>query len=62
MEEGTMKLSMIALLFASLGVQLTVAGKAIALFNVRGAIYMYAMNDACLHHGLSLGTQSSKAK
>ncbi len=31
----------------------TVAGKDIALFNVDGSLY--AMDDACLHHGASLG-------
>ncbi|HZD32830.1 MAG TPA: Rieske 2Fe-2S domain-containing protein [Candidatus Angelobacter sp.] len=31
-----------------------VAGKDVALFNVDGTIY--AMDDACLHHGVSLGT------
>jgi nitrite reductase/ring-hydroxylating ferredoxin subunit len=36
------------------GTSVTVAGKAVAFFNVDGTIY--AMEDACLHHGLSLGT------
>jgi nitrite reductase/ring-hydroxylating ferredoxin subunit/alkylhydroperoxidase/carboxymuconolactone decarboxylase family protein YurZ len=31
----------------------TIAGKEIALFNVAGTIY--AIDDACLHHGVSLG-------
>lgn len=38
----------------------TVAGKDIALFNVEGTIY--AMDDACLHHGLSLGTSKLEGK
>jgi nitrite reductase/ring-hydroxylating ferredoxin subunit len=36
------------------GTCVTVAGKDVALFNVEGAIY--AMEDSCLHQGLSLGT------
>jgi nitrite reductase/ring-hydroxylating ferredoxin subunit len=36
------------------GTCVTVAGKDIALFNVEGTIY--AMEDSCLHQGLSLGT------
>jgi len=36
------------------GSSFTVAGKDIAIFNVDGTIY--AMDDACLHHGVSLGT------
>jgi nitrite reductase/ring-hydroxylating ferredoxin subunit len=35
------------------GTSVTVRGKAIALFNVDGTIY--AMDDTCLHQGLSLG-------
>jgi len=38
----------------------TVAGKDVALFNVDGTIY--AMNDACLHQGLSLGMSDLKGK
>jgi nitrite reductase/ring-hydroxylating ferredoxin subunit len=36
------------------GTCVTVGGKDVALFNVEGAIY--AMEDSCLHQGLSLGT------
>jgi nitrite reductase/ring-hydroxylating ferredoxin subunit len=36
------------------GTCVTIAGKDVALFNVEGAIY--AMEDSCLHQGLSLGT------
>ena len=36
------------------GTCVTIAGKDVALFNVEGAIY--AMDDSCLHQGLSLGT------
>lgn len=32
----------------------TVAGKAVAVFNVDGAVY--AMADGCLHRGFSLGS------
>ena len=35
------------------GICVTAAGKEVALFNVEGTIY--AMADACLHQGLSLG-------
>ena len=35
------------------GTSVTVAGKDVALFNVDGTIY--AMDDACLHQGSSLG-------
>jgi nitrite reductase/ring-hydroxylating ferredoxin subunit len=40
------------------GTCVRVAGKDIALFNVDGTIY--AMNDSCLHQGLSLGTSELK--
>jgi 3-phenylpropionate/trans-cinnamate dioxygenase ferredoxin subunit len=36
------------------GTCVTVAGREVALFNIEGAIY--AMEDRCLHQGLSLGT------
>ena len=36
------------------GAAFTVAGKAIALFNVGGTIY--AIDDGCLHHGSSLAS------
>jgi len=36
------------------GTCVTVAGRDVALFNVDGTIY--AMEDSCLHQGLSLGT------
>jgi len=42
------------------GTCVTVAGKDIALFNVEGAIY--AMEDSCLHQGLSLGTSKLEGK
>ena len=32
----------------------TIAGKEVALFNVEGTVY--AMDDGCLHHGVSLGS------
>src|SRR5215467_14919492 len=35
------------------GASVTISGKPVALFNVGGTIY--AMDDSCLHHGLSLG-------
>ena len=38
----------------------TVAGKDMALFNVNGTIY--AMEDSCLHQGLSLGTSKLEGK
>jgi nitrite reductase/ring-hydroxylating ferredoxin subunit len=42
------------------GTSVTVAGKDVALFNVEGTIY--AMEDSCLHHGLSLGTSKLEGK
>jgi nitrite reductase/ring-hydroxylating ferredoxin subunit len=36
------------------GTVVTISGKDVALFNVDGTIY--AMEDSCLHQGLSLGT------
>jgi len=42
------------------GTSVRVAGKDIALFNVNGTIY--AMEDACLHQGLSLGTSKLEGK
>jgi nitrite reductase/ring-hydroxylating ferredoxin subunit len=42
------------------GTCVTVAGKDVALFNVEGAIY--AMEDSCLHQGLSLGTSKLEGK
>lgn len=42
------------------GTCVTVAGKDIALFNVDGTIY--AMEDACLHQGLLLGTSKLEDK
>ena len=42
------------------GTSVTVSGKQIALFNVDGTIY--AMDDACLHHGQSLGTSKLDGK
>jgi 3-phenylpropionate/trans-cinnamate dioxygenase ferredoxin subunit len=45
---------------AGTGTCVTVGGKDIALFNVDGTIY--AMEDSCLHQGLSLGTSSVDGK
>lgn len=42
------------------GTTATVAGKQVALFNVDGTIY--AMDDSCLHQGLSLGTSKLEGK
>ena len=42
------------------GITVRVAGKEIALFNVDGTIY--AMDDSCLHHGLSLGHSKLEGK
>jgi 3-phenylpropionate/trans-cinnamate dioxygenase ferredoxin component len=42
------------------GTMVTVAGKDVALFNVDGTIY--AMEDSCLHQGLSLGTSQLDGK
>jgi nitrite reductase/ring-hydroxylating ferredoxin subunit len=42
------------------GSSFTVVGKEIAIFNVDGTIY--AIDDACLHHGVSLGTGKLEGK
>jgi len=42
------------------GTAISVAGKDVALFNVDGTIY--AMDDGCLHHGVSLGTSEFDGK
>jgi 3-phenylpropionate/trans-cinnamate dioxygenase ferredoxin component len=42
------------------GTTVTVGGKDVALFNVDGTIY--AMEDSCLHQGLSLGTSQLDGK
>jgi 3-phenylpropionate/trans-cinnamate dioxygenase ferredoxin subunit len=42
------------------GTTVTVGGKDVALFNVDGTIY--AMEDSCLHQGLSLGTSKLEGK
>jgi 3-phenylpropionate/trans-cinnamate dioxygenase ferredoxin component len=42
------------------GTMVTVADKDVALFNVDGTIY--AMEDSCLHQGLSLGTSRLEGK
>jgi 3-phenylpropionate/trans-cinnamate dioxygenase ferredoxin subunit len=42
------------------GTTVIVAGKDVALFNVDGTIY--AMEDSCLHQGLSLGTSQLEGK
>jgi nitrite reductase/ring-hydroxylating ferredoxin subunit len=43
-----------------IGTTITLAGKEVALFNVDGAIY--AMDDSCLRHGVSLGTSNVEGK
>jgi nitrite reductase/ring-hydroxylating ferredoxin subunit len=42
------------------GTSVTVQGKDVALFNVEGQIY--AMDDGCLHQGLSLGSSKLEGK
>ncbi len=42
------------------GTTATVEGKEVALFNVDGTIY--AIDDSCLHHGVSLGTSTLEGK
>ena len=42
------------------GTVVTVEGKDVALFNVDGTFY--AIEDACLHHGMSLGTSKLEGK
>jgi nitrite reductase/ring-hydroxylating ferredoxin subunit len=42
------------------GTAVTIEGKDIALFNVDGTIY--AMDDGCLHQGLSLGNSELKGE
>jgi nitrite reductase/ring-hydroxylating ferredoxin subunit len=42
------------------GTSVTVAGKAVALFNVDGTIY--AMEDSCLHQASSLGMSELRGK
>lgn len=42
------------------GRTVTIAGKEVALFNVDGTIY--AMDDTCLHHGMSLGNSKLDGK
>jgi nitrite reductase/ring-hydroxylating ferredoxin subunit len=42
------------------GTVVTIEGKDIGLFNVDGVTY--AMDDACLHHGVSLGTSQLDGK
>jgi nitrite reductase/ring-hydroxylating ferredoxin subunit len=42
------------------GTTVSVEGKDIALFNVDGTVY--AMDDACLHQGLSLGNSKLDGK
>jgi nitrite reductase/ring-hydroxylating ferredoxin subunit len=42
------------------GTTVTIAGKEVALFNVDGTVY--AMDDSCLHHGVSLGTSTLEGK
>jgi nitrite reductase/ring-hydroxylating ferredoxin subunit len=42
------------------GMSFTVAGREVAIFNVDGTIY--AMDDSCLHHGVSLGNSDLKGK
>ena len=42
------------------GTVVTIEGKDIALFNVDGTVY--AIDDGCLHHGVSLGTSECDGK
>jgi nitrite reductase/ring-hydroxylating ferredoxin subunit len=42
------------------GTTVTLAGKEVALFNVDGIVY--AMDDSCLHHGMSLGSSELEGK
>ena len=42
------------------GMTVTVRGMAVALFNVDGTVF--AMDDACLHAGVSLGTGELRGK
>jgi nitrite reductase/ring-hydroxylating ferredoxin subunit len=42
------------------GRTVTIAGKEVALFNVDGSIY--AIDDSCLHHGISLGSSKVEGK
>jgi nitrite reductase/ring-hydroxylating ferredoxin subunit len=42
------------------GTVVTIESKDIALFNVDGTVY--AMDDGCLHHGVSLGTSELDGK
>ena len=42
------------------GRTVTIAGKDVALFNVDGTIF--AIDDSCLHHGLSLGNSPLEGK
>jgi nitrite reductase/ring-hydroxylating ferredoxin subunit len=42
------------------GRTVTIAGKEVALFNVDGTIF--AIDDSCLHHGLSLGSSKVEGK
>jgi 3-phenylpropionate/trans-cinnamate dioxygenase ferredoxin subunit len=42
------------------GRTVTIAGKEVALFNVDGTIF--AMDDSCLHHGVSLGNSPLEGK
>jgi 3-phenylpropionate/trans-cinnamate dioxygenase ferredoxin subunit len=42
------------------GRSVTIAGKEVALFNVDGTIY--AMDDSCLHQGVSLGNSMLEGK
>jgi nitrite reductase/ring-hydroxylating ferredoxin subunit len=42
------------------GIVVTIEGKDIALFNVNGTVY--AMDDGCLHHGVSLGASELDGK
>jgi 3-phenylpropionate/trans-cinnamate dioxygenase ferredoxin subunit len=42
------------------GRTVTIAGKDVALFNVNGTVF--AIDDACLHHGVSLGNSPLEGK
>lgn len=42
------------------GTTVTISNKEVALFNVAGTVY--AMDDSCLHHGVSLGNSNLEGK
>ena len=58
--EDLVEVALVAEVPPGCGTVVTVAGKDVALFNVDGTIY--AMEDACRHQGLSLGTSNLAGK